>query len=106
MIINCNYCTEHAVLALSVFIFKYKMGTRGSFSRTKQPGESDHLPPSAAEVENRWKCTSTLPYILMVWCLTKHRIHLHGVVLCGEQGEVHLYFLVFNCRFVGKQKET
>jgi hypothetical protein len=28
------------------------------------------------------------------------------VVLCGEQGEVHLYFLVFNCRFVGKQKET
>jgi len=25
--------------------------------------------------------TSTSPYIFLVWCLVKHMIHLHGVVL-------------------------
>jgi hypothetical protein len=37
--------------------------------------------PSGAEVKIMWICTSTPPYILMVWCLVKHRIHLHDVVL-------------------------
>jgi len=29
--------------------------------------------PSGAEVKIMWICTSTPPYILMVWCLVKHR---------------------------------
>jgi hypothetical protein len=40
----------------------------------KQPGrETDHSPPSNAEVKNAWNDTSTPQYILMVWCLVKHR---------------------------------
>jgi hypothetical protein len=34
----------------------------GSFPRIKRPGrETDHLPPSSAEVKNTWSYTSTLP---------------------------------------------
>jgi hypothetical protein len=40
----------------------------------KQSGcEADHSPPSSAEVKNAWKYTSTLPYVLMAWCLLKLR---------------------------------
>jgi len=45
------------------------MGTGYSFPGVKRPGsESDHPPPSRAEVMNEWNCTSTPP------------IRLHGVV--------------------------
>jgi hypothetical protein len=43
--------------------------------------EVDQSPPSRAVVKIAWSYTSTLPYFFMVWCLIKHRIHLHGVVL-------------------------
>jgi len=47
--------------------------------RIKWPGrESDHSPPSSAEVKNAWRYTSTPP------------ISLHGVVLSSAQGQ--LYF--------------
>jgi hypothetical protein len=31
----------------------------------------------------------------MVWCLIKHRIHLHGMVLGYVQGHLYLYLLFF-----------
>jgi len=46
----------------------------------KQPGrEADHSPPSSAEVENAWSCTSSPP------------ICLHGVVLSEAQGQLYLF---------------
>jgi len=38
----------------------------------------------------RVEYTSTLPYVFMAWCLVKHRIHLHGVTLNKEQGQLYL----------------
>jgi hypothetical protein len=34
--------------------------------------ESDHSPPSSAEVKNAWSYTSTSQYVFMAWCLVKH----------------------------------
>jgi hypothetical protein len=47
----------------------------GTLSRTlKRPGhESDHIPPSSAEVKNAWHYTSTDLQVLMTWCLIKQR---------------------------------
>jgi hypothetical protein len=42
---------------------------------------ADHLPPSSAEVKNVESCTTTPPYVFMVWCIVKYMIHLHGVAL-------------------------
>jgi hypothetical protein len=40
----------------------------------KRPGrEADRSPPSSAEVKNAWSYTSTPQYVLMAWCLVKHR---------------------------------
>jgi len=36
---------------------------------------------SSAEVKNAWSYASTPPHVFMAWCLIKHRIRLHGVVL-------------------------
>jgi hypothetical protein len=36
--------------------------------------ETDHSPPSSAEVKNAWGYTCTLPYIFMAWCLIKQSI--------------------------------
>jgi hypothetical protein len=36
----------------------------------KRPGrETDHSPPSSAEVKNAWLYTSTPQYAFMAWCL-------------------------------------
>jgi hypothetical protein len=41
----------------------------------KRPGhESDHSPPSSAEVKNAWSYTSPTQYVFMVWCLVKHNL--------------------------------
>jgi hypothetical protein len=40
----------------------------------KRPGrETDHSPPSTAEVKNAWSYTSAPQYVFMAWCLVKHR---------------------------------
>jgi len=40
----------------------------------KRPGhEADYTPPSSAKVKSVWHCSSTLPFIFMVWCLVEHR---------------------------------
>jgi hypothetical protein len=50
------------------------MGTRGLSLGIKRPvRETDHSPPSSAEVKNAWSYTSTPQYVLMTWCLVKHR---------------------------------
>jgi len=46
----------------------------------KSGGKADHSPLSSAQVKNAWSYTSTPPCI-MTWCLNKHWIHHHGVVL-------------------------
>jgi len=35
--------------------------------------KADHSPPSSAEVKNVWSYTFAPQYILMVWCLVRHR---------------------------------
>jgi hypothetical protein len=41
----------------------------------KRPGsETDHSPPSSAEIKNTWSYTSTPQYAFMAWCLVKHII--------------------------------
>jgi hypothetical protein len=48
----------------------------------KRPeNESDSSPASSAEDKNAWSYTSIPQYVFMVWCLSDHRIRLHGVVL-------------------------
>jgi hypothetical protein len=55
-------------------IASYPMGTGAVFPGVKLLGsETDHSPPSSAEVTNVWSYTSTPQYVLMVWCLAKHR---------------------------------
>jgi hypothetical protein len=40
----------------------------------KRPGrEADHSPPPSAEVKNACSYISIPPYVLMAWCLVKHR---------------------------------
>jgi hypothetical protein len=39
----------------------------------RQVYESDNSPPSNAELKNAWIYISTTPYVLMMWCLIKHR---------------------------------
>jgi len=52
----------------------YPMGTGDSFSPgVKRDGRGDHSSPSSVGVKNTWSCTSTAPYVFMVWCLIKHR---------------------------------
>jgi len=42
--------------------------------RVKRPGrETNHLPLSSAEDKNAWSYTSTSSYVIMAWCLVKHR---------------------------------
>jgi hypothetical protein len=63
----------------------YPGGTgEGLYSRgVKRPGrESDHShSDSDSEVKDAWCCISTPPYVFMVWCSVKYRLHLYGVVL-------------------------
>jgi hypothetical protein len=42
--------------------------------------EADHSPPSNATF-NVWNYISTPSYVFMEWCLVKHRMCLHGMVL-------------------------
>jgi len=42
----------------------------------KWPGrESDHSPPSSAEVKNVWSYASILQYVFMAWCLVKYKMY-------------------------------
>jgi hypothetical protein len=51
----------------------YPMGTRIFSQEVKAAGrETDHSPPSSAEIKNAWSYTSTPPYVFIVWCLIKH----------------------------------
>jgi hypothetical protein len=60
----------------------YPMGTGGSFPGEKWPGrEAVHSSPPSADVKNACSYTSTAAYVFIAWCLIKHMIRLHGVVL-------------------------
>jgi hypothetical protein len=48
----------------------HRTGAGDTFPRTKRPErESDHSPPSSAEVRNAWSYSST-PYIFKTWCFS------------------------------------
>jgi len=50
--------------------------------RVKRPGrETDHSPPSSAEVNTAWNYTSTPQYVFMAWCLVKKRDNLTLLLL-------------------------
>jgi hypothetical protein len=50
----------------------YPMGTRPLSLGAKRHGrETDHSPPSSAEVKNAWSYTSTPQYSVMEWCSVK-----------------------------------
>jgi hypothetical protein len=38
-------------------------------------------PPSSAEVKNAWTYNSAPLFVFMAWCLIKHRMRFHGMVL-------------------------
>jgi hypothetical protein len=66
----------------------YPTVTGGSFSRGKAAGrETDHSPPSGAEVKNAWSCTST------------STIRLHGVVLSFKKEQGQLYLLLISRKY-------
>jgi hypothetical protein len=70
-----NFSLHHCVHNDSgVHPASYPMGTTGSFPGGKAARhEADHSPPSSAKVKNAWSYTSTPQYVLMAWCLVKHR---------------------------------
>jgi hypothetical protein len=35
--------------------------------------EAEHLPPSSVKIKNARNYTSTVPYVFIAWCLSKHR---------------------------------
>jgi hypothetical protein len=78
-------------LALWPIQAPYPMGTRHYSPGVKMVCEADHSSLSSAKVKNMWTCTSTSPYIFMVWCLVKHIICLYGMVLSHAQGQLCLY---------------
>jgi hypothetical protein len=48
------------------------------FPAVNRPGrEASHSPLFGAQIKNTWSCTSTYPYVLLTWCLIKHK----GVLL-------------------------
>jgi hypothetical protein len=62
-----NFSLHHRVQTCSgAHPASYSMGTGGSFSEGKLPGlETDHSPPSSAEVKNAWSYTSARPLVSM-----------------------------------------
>jgi hypothetical protein len=63
--------------ALSVAEMSRLMRSGALFLGVKRQGrQADHSPPSSAEVENVWSCTSTPPYVFRAWCLIKHSDNL------------------------------
>jgi hypothetical protein len=68
MLCNRKYTTKQAYFW---WISLLSSGYVGLFPwGVKRPGrESDHSPPTSAEVKKMWICTSTPPYAFMVYCL-------------------------------------
>jgi len=53
----------------------YPMGIGGCYPG----GETDHSPPSNAEVKNAWSYTSNPPYVFMAWCRRKQKIQIISI---------------------------
>jgi hypothetical protein len=49
--------------------------------------ETDHSPPSNAEVKNAWSYTSTPQYVFLAWCLVTQDISIITYVLAQEGAE-------------------
>jgi len=81
---TCYWCA-HSLLSI---------GYQGALSfGVKWSGhEADHSPLSSAEVNNSWSYTFIPPYIFLVWCLIKQRVHLCDMVLSLAQGQLYIYF--------------
>jgi len=63
-----------------------------SSSEVKRPErEANHSPPFSVKIKYGWNYTSTPQCIFMAWCIIKHWIHLHGMVLSFAQEQIYLY---------------
>jgi hypothetical protein len=52
----------------------YPVGTDAASLVVKRPvHETDHSPPSSAEVKNAWSCTSASQYAFLSWCPVKKK---------------------------------
>jgi hypothetical protein len=73
---------QHILRIMKMFFtIRHRIQT-GSGAHPAYPlGTTIFSPPSSGEVKNSWSYTSTPPYFFMAWCLIKHKVHLHGVVL-------------------------
>jgi hypothetical protein len=74
-----NFSVHHRVQTGSgAHLASYPMNTRGSFPGVKRPGrETDHSPPSSAEVKNEWSHISTSQYAFMAWLSVKTQVQLY-----------------------------
>jgi len=70
-----NFSLRHRVQTVSgTHPTCYSMDTGGCLRGVKLSGrEADNPPPASAEVKNAWSYISTPQYVLVPWCLVKHR---------------------------------
>jgi hypothetical protein len=107
IIINIYY-HGHRVLSCPLFTFKKQLGyfftaCNNKFN-SKRVHQYQYSLPSSAQVKNMWSYTSTH---LVAWCLIKHRIHLHGVILSSVQGQLYLLLLsLFQVHITKEIKDT
>jgi hypothetical protein len=60
------------------------VSSRPALRRNQRPGrETDHSPPTSAEIRKTWASTSTFPYAFLAWCLiTETSLHYNSVLVC------------------------
>jgi hypothetical protein len=67
MLLTVSFCMHHRVQV----VFGSIQCTRGTFlGGRKVAGTS---PPSTVDVSNAWRYTFTPPYLVVDWCLVKHK---------------------------------
>jgi hypothetical protein len=68
----------------------------------KRPGrEADHLPPSSVEVENACSYTSIPQYVLIAWCLVKHRGQLYAHVFQMPTSNIFNTYVLLDMIWLG-----
>jgi hypothetical protein len=73
------FLRHHVLTGSGAHSASYEMG---SFSGVKLPGrETNHSPPSNAEVKNTWSYISASSCVFIAWCFVKYSVCPHGVVL-------------------------
>jgi len=70
------------------------MGTRSSLAGGKAAEcETDHSPPSSAEVKNASSCTSTPPIPFTAWCSVKARVRIYLLHFSEQKQNRYLWII-------------